>query len=268
MVLLTYPQHVIGEAVGVELVRVLVVEDAVMNIVEELFVNRSEELGVERLDIEDADVNKINVEELGAEEIEVVVITVLEVRELLIPVGELLEPLLAVADIEGLAEELLRIVIVPTDVKAVGENETEDSEFEDCEDEALEGHEGVVGGDEVVIEADDMLEIVADELVEATDEEVEPELLVDPNTILAFPCKLLDVEELLELREFKTVELVVTLGKLARLGSELERVELKVEEVGLIREELLEVDNPEEFGLVAVRLEVLVPGEPPLVLKV
>lgn len=136
MVLLAYPQHVTGEAVGVELVRVPVVEDAVMSIVEELFVNRSEELD-ERLDIEDADVNKANVEELGAEEIEAVVITVLEVIELLIPMGELLEPLLAVVDIEGLAEELLRIVIVPTDVKAVGENETEDAEFEDCEDEEI-----------------------------------------------------------------------------------------------------------------------------------
>jgi len=254
MVLLAYPQHVTGETVGVELVRVLVVEDAVMNIVEELFVNRSEELDAERLDIEDADVNEANVEELGAEEIEAVVITVLEVIELLIPVGELLEPLLAVVDIEGLAEELLRIVIVPTDVKAVGENETEDPEFEDCEDEALEGHEGVVGGDEVVIEADDMLEIVADELVEANDEEVNLELLVDPDTILVFPCKLLGAEELLERREFKTVELVVTLGELTRLGSALE-----VEEVGLIMEELLKVDNPEEFGLVAVRLAVLVP---------
>lgn len=240
MVLLAYPQHVTGEAVGVELVRVPVVEDAVMSIVEELFVNRSEELD-ERLDIEDADVNKANVEELGAEEIEAVVITVLEVIELLIPMGELLEPLLAVVDIEGLAEELLRIVIVPTDVKAVGENETEDAEFEDCEDE-------------VVIEADDMLEIVADELVEANDEEVNLELLVDPDTILVFPCKLLGAEEPLERREFKTVELVVTLGELTRLGSALE-----VEEVGLIMEELLEVDNPEEFGLVAVRLAVLVP---------
>ena len=132
MVLLTYPQHIIGEAVGIELGLVLVVEDVVMNIVEGLFVNRNEELDVERLDIED-----INVEELGAEEIGVVVITVLEVRELLIPVGELLEPLLAVVDIEVLVEELLRIVAVPTDVKAVSENETEDSEFKDCEDKVL-----------------------------------------------------------------------------------------------------------------------------------
>ena len=265
MVLLTYPQHITGEAAGIELVLVLVVEDVVMNIVEELFVNRSEEPDVERLDIEDADVNMVNVEELGAEENRVVVITVLEVRELPIRVGELLEPLLAVVDIEVLVEELLGIVAVPTDVKAVSENEMEDPEFKDCEDEVLEGHEGVVGEDEVVIEADDMLEIVADELVEATGEGdlvilVEPELLIDPDTVLVFPCKLLDVEELLELREFKTVELVVTLGELTLLRSELERVELEVEEVGLIMEELLEIDNPKKFGPVAVRLEVLVPG--------
>jgi hypothetical protein len=273
MVLLAYPQHATGEAVGVELVLALVVEDVVMNIVEELFVIRSEELDVERLDIEDADVNKVNVEELGAEEIEVVVITVLEVRELPIPVGELLELLLAVVDIGGLVEELLGIVIVPTDVKAVGENETEDLEFDDCEGEVLEGHEEVVGEDEVVIEADDMLEIVADELVEVVNEEdlvvlVEPELLVGPDTVLVFPCKLLDVGELLELREFKTVGLIVTFGELTLLGSELERVELEVEEVGLIMEELLEADNPEELGPVAVRLEALVPGEPPPVLEV
>lgn len=55
------------------------------------------------------------------------------------------------------------------------------------------------------------------------------------------------------------MELVVTLGELTLLGIELERVELEVKEVGLIMEELLEVDNLEEFGLVAVRLEVLVP---------
>ena len=55
------------------------------------------------------------------------------------------------------------------------------------------------------------------------------------------------------------VELAVALGELMLFGSELEKVELEVEEVGLIMEELLEVDNPEEFGLVAVRLEVLVP---------
>lgn len=267
MVLLAYPQHATGEAVGVELALALVVEDVVMNTVEELFANRSEELNVERLDIEDADVNKVNVEELGAEEIEVVVITVLEVRKLPISVGELLEPLLAVVDIGGLVEELLEIVIVPTDVKAVGENETEDSEFEDCEGEVLEGHEEVIGEDEVVIEADDMLETVADELVEATDEEdlvilVGPELLVGPDTVLVFPCKLL------ELREFKTVELVVIFGELTLLGSEVERVKPEVEEVGLIMEELLEVDNPEEFGPVAVRLEALVPGEPSLVLEV
>ena len=273
MVLLAYPQHATDEAVGVELALALVVEDVVMNTVEELFVNRSEELDVERLDIEDADVNKVNVEELGAEEIEVVVITVLEVRELPISVGELLEPLLAVVDIGGLVKELLGIVIVPTDVKAVGENETEDSEFEDCEGEVLEGHEEVVGEDEVVIEADDMLETVADELVEATDEEdlvilVGPELLVGPDTVLVFPCKLLDVGELLELREFKTVELVVIFGELTLLGSALERVKPEVEEVGLIMKELLEVDSPEEFGPVAVRLEALVPGEPSLVLEV
>lgn len=192
MVLLAYPQHVTGEAVGVELVLVLVVEDVVINIVSGLFVNRSEELDVERLDIEDADVNKLNVEELSAEEIEVVVIAVLEVRELPMLVGELLEPLLAVVDIEVLPEELLGIAIVPTDVKAVVDNETEDPEFEDCEDKVLEGLEGVVGEDEVVVETDDMLEIVADELVEAADEEdlvilVEPELLADPGTVLVFP---------------------------------------------------------------------------------
>ena len=197
----------------------------------------------------------------------------LEVRELPISVGELLEPLLAVVDIGGPVKELLGIVIVPTDVKAVGENETEDSGFEDCEGEVLEGHEEVVGEDEVVIEADDMLETVADELVEATDEEdlvilVGPELLVGPDTVLVFPCKLLDVGELLELRGFKTVELVVIFGELTLLGSALERVKPEVEEVGLIMEELLEVDNPEEFGPVAVRLEALVPGEPSLVLEV
>src|SRR6266576_1712710 len=113
MVLLAYPQHVTGEAVGVELALVLVVEDAVINMVEGLFINR--------------------IEELGAEEIEVVVIMMLEVRGLPMPVGELLEPLLAVVDIEVLVEELLGIVIVPIDVKAVGENETDDPEFEDCE---------------------------------------------------------------------------------------------------------------------------------------
>src|SRR6266576_729684 len=109
MVLLAYPQHVTGEAVGVELALVLVVEDAVINMVEGLFINRSEELDVERLDAEDADVNRPNVEELGAEEIEVVVIMMLEVRGLPMPVGELLEPLLAVVDIEVLVEELLGI---------------------------------------------------------------------------------------------------------------------------------------------------------------
>ena len=264
MVLLAYPQHVTGEAVGVELALVLVVEDAVINMVEGLFINRSEELDVERLDAEDADVNRPNFEELGAEEIEVVVIMMLEVRGLPMPVGELLEPLLAVVDIEVLVEELLGIVIVPTDVKAVGENETDDPEFEDCEDEVLEGHGGVVGESEVVIEADDMLEIVANKLVEATDEEdlvilVEPELLLDPDTVLVFPCKLLDVGELLELRVFKMVELAVTLGELTLLRSELEKVELEVEEIGLMMEELLEVENPEEFGLAAVRLKVLVP---------